>query len=410
MTTTPLTSELDSRYSWMRLIVSVILSTIGGVGTWSVAVAFPALQQEFGVSRADVSLGYTLTMLGFGAGAILSGRISDRVGIMPAIIGSAVLLGLGYIIAGQSSSLTQFAVIQGALIGVGCASTFAPLMADISHWFERSRGAAVGIFASGNYIAGVIWPPVTQHFIETSGWRLTYFGIGVFCILTMIPLAFYLRRRATFMDHASEPSVAASHVKPLGFSPNALQALLAIAGFGCCVAMSMPQVHMVAYCSDLGYGPARGAQMLSVMLACGVASRLTFGFIADRIGGFRTLILGSALQGFSLLMFLPFNSVVSLYLIAGMFGLFQGGIVPSYAIIIREHFSPREAGQRVSFVITATLMGMAFGGWISGVIFDVTGSYRLAFANGVAFNLLNLSIAVFLLWRANGRSFARAAA
>jgi MFS family permease len=187
-----------------------------------------------------------------------------------------------------------------------------------------------------------------------------------------------------------------------------LQGLLLVAGFACCVAMSMPQVHIVAYCSDLGYGPARGAQMLSVMLACGIVSRLTFGWISDRIGGLRTLILGSALQGLALLLFIPFNGLVSLYVISGMFGLFQGGIVPSYAIIIREYFSPKEAGTRVSATITATIFGMAFGGWMSGVIFDLSGSYRVAFVHGVLWNAVNLTIAGFLLMRLGRHKLARA--
>ena len=185
----------------------------------------------------------------------------------------------------------------------------------------------------------------------------------------------------------------------LGLSPSALQTLLLIAGVACCVAMSMPQVHLVAYCGDLGYGPARGAQMLSVMLACGIVSRLTFGAICDRIGGLRTLLIGSALQGLSLLLFLPFDGLVSLFLISALFGLFQGGIVPSYAIIIREFFPPREAGARVGMVITATLFGMALGGWMSGAIFDATGSYKAAFVNGILWNLVNVSIAVWLLRR-----------
>jgi MFS family permease len=167
--------------------------------------------------------------------------------------------------------------------------------------------------------------------------------------------------------------------------------------------MSMPQVHIVAYCGDLGYGPARGAQMLSLMLACGIVSRLTFGWVSDRIGGLRTLAVGSSLQGLALLLFLPFDGLASLYLISALFGLFQGGIVPSYAIIIREYFSPKEAGLRVSTVITSTLFGMALGGWMSGAIFDLTGSYRVAFINGIAWNLLNVSIAVWLLRRPRRR-------
>ena len=182
-------------------------------------------------------------------------------------------------------------------------------------------------------------------------------------------------------------------------SPAALQTLLSIAGLACCVAMAMPQVHIVAYCTDLGYGAVRGAEMLSVMLLCGIVSRLVSGWICDHIGGIRTLLLGSALQGLALLLFLPFNGLVPLYVISGLFGLFQGGIVPSYAIIVREHFSPREAGARVGAVIMATMLGMALGGWMSGFIFDQTGSYRAAFLNGIAWNLLNVSIASWLYWR-----------
>ncbi len=195
----------------------------------------------------------------------------------------------------------------------------------------------------------------------------------------------------------------AARARPLGMSPGALQTVLIIAGVACCVAMSMPQVHIVAYCGDLGYGAARGAEMLAVMLGFGIISRLISGVICDRIGGLRTLLLGSVLQGIALLLFLPFDSLVSLYVISALFGLFQGGIVPAYAIIVREHFSPAEAGARVGVVLTATLLGMALGGWLSGVIFDLTGSYDAAFVNGIAWNLLNGAIALMLLHRSGWR-------
>jgi MFS family permease len=272
-------------------------------------------------------------------------------------------------------------------------------------WFARRRGIAIAIFASGNYLAGTVWPPIVQHFIQSAGWRQTYFGIAVFCVATMLPLALFLRRPPPVIELELSGPRAASPVAThaLGLSSGALQTLLIVAGLSCCVAMSMPQVHLVAYCADLGYGPARGAEMLSLMLACGIVSRLTFGFICDRIGGLRTLLLGSSLQGLALLLFLPFKGLVSLYVISALFGLFQGGIVPSYAIIVREYFPSREAGARVGAVITATLFGMALGGWMSGVIFDLTGSYKAAFVNGIVFNLVNVSIALFLLRRAMAR-------
>ena len=192
-------------------------------------------------------------------------------------------------------------------------------------------------------------------------------------------------------------------MQPLGFSPGALQAILCLAGLACCVAMAMPQVHIVAYCGDLGYGPARGAEMLSMMLGFGLISRIASGFIADRIGGLATLLLSSVLQGVALLLYTFFDGLFSLYVISALFGLFQGGIVPMYAIIVREYFSPQEAGTRLGLVLMATLFGMAFGGWMSGVIFDLTGSYQAAFANGLMWNLVNVLIALWLLMRPGRR-------
>jgi MFS family permease len=386
----------------MRLAAAVCLSTVGGVGMWSVVVALPALQVEFGVARAAASFPYTLTMICFGIGGVFMGRLADRFGVIVPVVLGSVALGAGYVLAGSATSLWQFSLVQGVLLGLGSSATFAPLLADTSKWFARRRGMAVGICASGNYLAGTLWPPIVQHFIHEAGWRRTYVGIGVFCVVSMLALALALKRRPPSAVQSEGPAHAASWSKrPLGLSPFALQALLSIAGVACCVAMSMPQVHLVAYCADLGYGPARGAEMLSVMLGFGIISRLASGWICDHIGGLRTLLVGSTLQGIALLLFLPFEGLGSLYVIAALFGLFQGGIVPSYAIIIGDYFPPQEAGARVGVVIMATLFGMALGGWMSGAIFDATGSYKAAFVNGILWDALNVSIAIWLLKRSH---------
>jgi MFS family permease len=288
-----------------------------------------------------------------------------------------------------------FALAQG-LLGFGSAATFGPLMTDTSHWFLRRRGIAVAVASSGNYLSGTIWPPIIQHFISTDGWRPTQIWIGVICVVTLIPLALLLRRRAPSQHSAASHANAAGKLGTLGISSNALMALLCIAGISCCVAMSMPQVHIVAYCGDLGYGPARGAEMLSMMLGFGLISRISSGFIADRIGGVATLLLSSVLQGVALLLYVFFDGLFSLYVISALFGLFQGGIVPMYAIIVREYFAPQEAGTRLGVVLLATLGGMALGGWMSGLIFDLTGSYQAAFVNGLGWNLVNVSIVVWL--------------
>jgi len=388
---------IDSPTAWLRLAVAVTISTIGGVGMWSYMVALPAIQSDFGVSRADASLPFTLVMLGFAGGGVLMGRLADRFGIaVPLGIGT-LALSAGYLAAAWSPSLWLVALAHG-LIGIGCSASFGPMMTDISHWFERRRGIAVALAAVGNYIAGAFWPPVVQHFISTSGWRATHFGIGLFCLVTIMPLVYAMRARIDD-QHAETDNAAARRLAEAPFSPLMLQILLCIAGVGCCVAMAMPQVHIVAYCGDLGYGVARGAEMLSIMLGFGIISRIASGFIADRIGGVRTLLLGSVLQGVALFLYLWFDGLASLYVISALFGLFQGGIVPSYAIIVREYFPPREAGTRLGLVLMATLLGMALGGWMSGLIFDLTGSYRAAFLNGLAWNLLNVSIMVWLLQR-----------
>ena len=392
----------DSRQAWWRLLATLLLMTIGSAGMYVVSVMLPAVQADFGVTRAQASMPYTLLMIGFGVGCVVMGKLADRFGIVPVILLGAVSLGLGFVACGMAGSITGYAVAQGLLIGfLGSSTTFVPLIADTSLWFVKRRGIAVAICASGNYLAGAIWPPIVQHFVQTSGWRATYTGLGLFCIVTLPLLALAMRARPPALQTVATPTLrgAVPSQRPFGLSLNQAQALLCVAGTACCVAMAMPQVHIVAYCGDLGYGAARGAEMLSLMLACGIVSRLVSGAICDRIGGLRTLLLGSLLQGLALLLFIPFNGLVSLYVISALFGLFQGGIVPSYAIIVREHFPPAEAGARVGTVLMFTLFGMALGGWMSGKVFDLSGSYQAAFVNGIVWNLINLSVTVFLLRR-----------
>ena len=394
--------QFDSGYAWWRLGLSLALSTIGGIGLWSVVVVLPTIEAEFGIDRGGASLPYLSTMVGFGIGGILMGRLADRFGVRLPVIAGAIMLGVGYMTASTATSLWQFILAQSVLIGLlGSSATFGPLVADVSLWFLKRRGLAVAIVASGNYLSGALWPPLLQWGIETVGWRETHLWVGILCIATMVPLGLLLGRRPSLEDAGA---AGGAHIRSsdLNMSPRTLQALLVLAGLACCIAMSMPQVHIVAYCGDLGYGVARGAEMLSIMLGVGVVSRLVSGYIADKIGGVGTLILGSTLQCLALLFYIPFDGLTPLYIVSALFGLAQGGIVPSYAIIVREYFPAREAGTRVSLVLMATVIGMASGGWISGEIYDFTGSYQAAFLHGIAWNLVNMSIAFWLLrgrWR-----------
>ena len=407
MKNTPASEELiDSTYAAWRLLTTLCLVTLGSCSMYVISVVLPAVQVEFGISRANASLPYTMMMICFGLGGMWTGKLADRFGISPVLLIGSVAVASGFAVAGLSSNIWIFGLSHGLLLGLlGSSTTFAPLMADTSLWWNKRRGLAVAICACGNYVAGAVWPPVAQWGIETIGWRQTYLYLGLCCGLGMALLSLAMRQRPPLVKTHDALTNANTHPteitapRAFGLKLGHAQTLLCIAAIACCVAMAMPQVHIVAYCGDLGYGAARGAEMLSVMLSCGILSRLISGWICDRIGGISTLLLGSALQGVALLLFLPFDGLVSLYIISGLFGLFQGGLVPSYAIIIREHFPPSEASARVGSVIMASLVGMALGGWMSGKIFDMSGSYHAAFLNGLIWNFLNLTITAWLFWR-----------
>lgn len=389
---------LDSHYSWTRLLITLAIATVANVGMWAVIVVIPAVEVEFGADRASASLPYTLTMIGFAVGNLVIGRLVDRFGITLALCAAALLSAISYGLAMLAPDMIWLSAAH-LFLGLGTAAGFGPLIADISHWFQRRRGIAVALVASGNYLSGAIWPTALADMLAESGWRSVYATLAVVTLLVVVPLSFVLRRRIAFDAQGDSAAVSASNAARVGLTPRQLQWILGLAGIGCCVAMSMPQVHIVAYCVGLGYGPTVGAEMLSLMLLGGVVSRVISGLVADRFGGVRTLLVGSILQCIALFLYLPYDGMVSLYLVSAIFGLAQGGIVPSYALVVREYMPPEEAGTRVGFVMMMTILGMALGGWMSGWIYDVSGSYQLAFVNGIFWNGLNIAIMVLLLMR-----------
>jgi MFS family permease len=392
------TAMIGSPYAWLRLTISLLLSTIAGIGMWSAVVALPAVQADFDIDRATASLPFAFAFSGYAFGGALMGRLADRLGVVTPLTIGAVMLGLGYVSSSFSVAPCQYVIAYG-LIGIGSSAASAPLMADISHWFIRQRGIAVAIVSCGSYLAGTIWPPAIEYALTSVGWRQTHALIGVLSMVTMLPLiSLALRPRAPAI-HVDAVDVSDGAQRAFGLSPNALQATLMIAGVCCCVTMATPQVQIVAYCGDLGYGPGRGAEMLSLMMGLGVVSRLIAGSVADRLGGLTTLAILSTLQAIATFPYILFDDLGMLYVMSGIFGLFHGGLIPMYAVIVREYFSPHEAGARVGIVIGATLLGMALGGWMSGAIFDLTGSYRATFINAVIWNLFNLIILVWLLSR-----------
>ena len=402
--------SLDSSYSWLRLFFTLIVATAGNAGMWIVILVLPEIQESFSISRSSASVPNTLTMIGFGLGNLYFGRIIDKYGAFKVVVIAALLNAMGFYFASTSTGLITNSLWH-LLIGFGTGASFAPLVADVSLWFRKRRGIAVAIASSGNYFSGAVWPFLLGNTLENQGWETVYQFLAIISIGVMIPLAFLLKRRLSPKLMSLENVKAQDNMASAKISKNLLIVLLSFAGFGCCVAMSMPQIHIVALCTDLGFTIKVGSEMLSLMLIGGIISRFISGLLTDYWGGVITLLIGSTLQCLSLFLFLPFDGLISLYIVSLIFGLSQGGIVPSYTMVIREYLPASEAGSKAGLVLMMTILGMAFGGWISGLIFDFTQSYKIALWNGILFNLFNICIIMFIFLKTkNVKSFSNTTA
>ena len=393
-----MTVQIRRVYPLIRLTTALALMTLGCSAMYAGVMVLEPLALELGTGRGNSSLIYGSFMIGFALGGVFMGRLADRMGIMiPALIGS-LALPAGFYLAAHASSILEICLAFSLLCGfLGSSFSMAPLIADISHWFNRRRGLAVGIAFSGSYVAGAIWPPILQRMFDAQGWRESFIDLALLTLIFMALLSLLLYPRPPTNEQLPTTGSANSNLTNSAISAGTLQSLICLAGFGCCVAMAMPQIHIVPYVMDLGHPAIRGAEMLGLMLGFGVISRVGSGWLSDRIGGLATLLLGSALQLVVLIAFLTGNSLVFLYGISIAFGLSQGGIVPSYTIILRAFFPPKQAGWRISTSFLFTVAGMAFGGWIAGVLYDLTGSYTVSFLNAIGFNILNLWIAASLI-------------
>jgi len=390
--------DLDSREAWFRLIIIFIMSVVGTAGMWSVVIIMPTIQSEFQLDRAASTYPYVTTMLGYGIGNVIIGRMLDKIGIKKPIIFALTLLTLSYLLSTLATNVLWLSIIQ-FFLGFSAAAFFGPMMADISKFFYKRKGLAVSLVASGQHLCGAIWPFLIKDFLLDGEWRHAHLFIAFVCSI-IIPILFFLignKKPNIEMNNNTEKKEESvnSNLK-LSISNRNVQTLLMFAGVFCCIAMSMPQVHIVPLCIDSGFGLAVGTEILSYMLFAAVTSRVLFGLLSDKIGPIQTLILGSTLQAISLSMFLPFDSQLSLYIVAVFFGLSQGGIVPIYAVIISKFLPSNEVAERVGLIIFATVIGMSLGGWLSGEIYDYTNSYKLAFLNGIFWNVINLSIMIYL--------------
>lgn len=392
--------SIEQPFGWIVAAVSMLMMAIGMGSPYLVVVALKPIAAEFDWPRAVPSLCYSLALIGSGVGGLLMGRLADRFGItLPTLIGGCSLAA-GAWVSSRANGAFELYMSHLFLIGLfGNGAFIAPLLANITRWFDRRRGVAVSLVASGQPLAGAFWPPLLRWLEDGYGWRQAFVVYGVVALATVLPLSFLLARRPPVTGRGTVKVAFDWNLRVLGWPSEAVLAALCIAIVGCCVAMAMPMVHLIAYATDLGYPAARAAEMLALLLGCAFISRLAFGFIADRLGGLMTLLVGSAGQCLALLGFTMIDSFIGLYVTAAIFGLVFGGIIPCYALIVRELFPESQAGWRIGAVILFGALGMALGGWLGGLIYDLSGTYRVAFLVGAGFNVFNLVIVIALLRR-----------
>ena len=412
------------RHAWSRnyrfvvLIASLLLLVIGAGAMFALVIALKSIAAEFGWPRAVPSLGYSLQFIGGGLGGIAMGYWLDRRGMAGPATLSGFMIGLGAVATAFVATEWQFYLVWGVLMGLlGQSTLFTPLIANVMRWFAvGGGGGAVGFVASGQSLAGALWPPLFRYLNETIGWRDTFLWYGVFAICTMVPLSLLLRRepgrsipsadgaaKADGRADAPRPS-SPSSMRDLGLSTGQLQVVLSAAIIGCCIAMSLPLAHLVAYASDLGISTARAAEMLSLMLLMSFVSRMFgVGPLTRRLGGLRALFVFSSVQAVMLAALALVDGVAGLYVVAAVYGLGYGGLTPCYPVCIREYMPGGQVGRQTGIVIFWGTVGMAIGGWLGGFVYDLTASYEPAFFIGAGTNAVNLTIIAALIRRARAR-------
>jgi len=385
--------------------MSLAILAIAFGGPWIAVVALKAIAAETGGARSIPSFASSLAWFGAGLGGIGMGWLADRYGVRWTVMFGATMIAVGLAISVYGQELLGKALAlyvgHGLFMGLlGNAGLNAPLYVYVSRWFDRRRGSALALIASGQYIAGALWPPIFERLIDGYGWRQTMLMFAVLQVAIIVPLAFVFLKRPPEVPHPPV-AVTAGAAKPtvLGWPPNLVFGLLMVAAYCCCVPMSMPQGHLVALCTDLGILPSHGAAMLSVLLGTAFFSRQAWGWISDRIGGLMTVLIGSVWQFLAVVALTLTQDEIGLFTVSALFGLGFSGIIPAYALTARELFPAREAGWRIPLLLFCSGAGMASGGWFAGLLYDHFGYYAPAFAAGLMFNAVNLLLIGTLVWR-----------
>ncbi len=395
-------TSIESRASWKMAWLTLAILSISFGSPLLVVVGMKPIQESLGIDRSVIALANSLVWIGTGSGGILMGWVADRIGVRATVSIGACMIAGGLVLSSLGSVWALY-VGQGLMVGLlGSGGVYPPLLVNVSRWFDRRRGTAIALISSGQYIAGVLWPSLFERGFTAWGWQTVMLGYAAIVVVFILPVTLLLGPAPIPLPNRASAAAAAGKHRVAGLHPNVAQALLCLASFCCCVPMSVPQAHLVAFCTDIGIRPTHSAAMLSVMLAAAFLARQMWGALADRVGGLRTILAGSAFQALAIAAFLTTQDEVGLFAVAAAFGLGFSGIIPAYSIAIRDLYPSSQAAWRMPLNLFTAMSGMAFGSWFAGVLYDHFGYYAPAFSTGVAFNIANLLIIGWLVSRTGG--------
>jgi MFS family permease len=383
---------IDGPAAWRTAWIVLGILSISFGSPLLIVVGLKPIQEALGTDRSTIALAGSFAWFGTAVGGIFMGYMADRVGVRVTLAFGAVMVACGLALSSLGPIWALY-VGHGLMLGLlGNGAVYAPLLVYVSRWFERRRGTAIALISSGQYIAGVVWPSLFERGISAWGWQTVMLCYAAVVAVVILPSTFLLRPLPSAAVPQPARAGSANNYRVAGLHPNVAQALLCIAGFCCCIPMSIPQAHLVAFCSDIGIIASRGAMMLSVMLAAAFISRQLWGLMADRIGGLRTVLFGAIAQAICISGFLLTQDEAGLFFVAAAFGLGFSGIIPSYSVAVRDLFSASQASWRIPLTLSTAQAGMAFGNWFAGRLYDHHGYYAPAFTSGIGFNLLNILI------------------
>jgi MFS family permease len=393
-------SSVETRTSWVVAIAALVVMAAGFGAPWITVVALKDIAAEVGGARSVPAFASSLVWIGTGVGGLLMGRVAERVGVRSTVICGAVMIAGGLALSAQGPSWPLY-IGHGLFIGLlGMGAINAPLYIYVSRWFDRRRGSALALIFSGSYLAGGIWPPIFERAIAYAGWRNSMLCYAALELFLIVPAAALVLRPPPDSPYRATPA-GATHAENtvMGWPPNLVFALMASAIFTCCVPMSVPLAHLVAFCGDLGISASHGAAMISLLLGMAFFSRQMWGAISDRIGGLYTMLAGSACQTVSMAAFLLTQDEVGLFTVSALFGLGFSGLVPANVLATRELFPADEASWRIPALLLSSGSGMAAGSWMGGILYDHFGYYAPAFAVALAVSMTNFMIISTLAFR-----------